>query len=55
MGVPEVWVLSPEAQTVEVLLLQDGRLTTTALLREATVTPILFPEVTIDITAIWPK
>jgi Uma2 family endonuclease len=55
IGVPEVWVLSPKAQTVEVLLLKDGRLTTTTLLREGQLTPTCFPEAAIDVSAIWPK
>jgi Uma2 family endonuclease len=55
LGVPEVWVASPEAQTVEVLLLQDGRLVTTSLLREGQLKPTRFPEASVDIAAIWPK
>ncbi|HTW67125.1 MAG TPA: Uma2 family endonuclease [Bryobacteraceae bacterium] len=55
LGVPEVWVLSPEAQTVEVLLLSEGHLTTTSLLREGQLTPTRFPEASIGISAIWTK
>jgi Uma2 family endonuclease len=55
LGVPEVWVVSPEAQTVEILLLQDGRLATTSLLRQGELKPTRFPEAAIDISAIWPK
>jgi Uma2 family endonuclease len=55
LGVPEVWVVSPEAQTVEILLLQDGRLATTTLLREGQLKPTHFPDAAVDIAAIWPK
>ncbi len=52
LGVPEVWVVSPEAQTVEVM---DGGLRTTALLREGQLKPSHFPGVAVEISAIWPK
>jgi Uma2 family endonuclease len=55
LGVPEVWVVSPEAQTVEVLSLKDGRLSTTALLREGELRPLHLPGVSVDIAAIWPR
>jgi Uma2 family endonuclease len=54
LGVPEVWVVSPEAQTVEVMLLKDGRLSTSALLREGQLRPAHFPEASITIETIWP-
>jgi Uma2 family endonuclease len=41
LGVPEVWVVLPEAQTVEVLL---GHLKPTG-----------FPEAVVDIASLWPK
>jgi Uma2 family endonuclease len=55
LGVPEVWVVSPEAQTVEVMLLNDGRLSTSALLREGRLKPAHFPGAVVDIASIWPK
>ena len=55
LGVPEVWVVSPEAQTVEVMLLKDGRLITSALLREGQLKPAHFAGAVVDIESIWPK
>jgi len=55
LGVPEVWVVSPAAKTVEVLLLKDGRLTANAPLREGSLQPKHFPGVAVDIASIWPE
>jgi Uma2 family endonuclease len=54
LGVPEVWIASPEARTVEVLLLAEGRLRTAAILAEGMLKPNHFPDVQIDIARIWP-
>ena len=55
LGVPEVWVVSPEAQTVEVLLLKDGKLATASIARDGRLTPSQFPDASIDLAGIWPK
>jgi Uma2 family endonuclease len=44
LGVPEVWVISPEARTVEV----NGRLA------HGVLTPQLFPSVAVEIARMWP-
>ena len=54
LGVPEVWVVSPEARTVEILYLENGLFRTAQILAQGTLTPKLFPQVNVDIAAIWP-
>jgi Uma2 family endonuclease len=54
IGTPEVWVISPEAKTVEILLLEEGRLRRSTILAEGALKPVHFPGVEIDIAAIWP-
>jgi len=54
IGTPEVWVISPEAKTVEILVLEDARLHRSAILAEGVLKPVRFPGVEINIADIWP-
>jgi len=54
LRVPEVWVLSPEARTVEDLQLLDGKLRTAQVMAQGQLSPKLFPGVAVDVSSIWP-
>jgi Uma2 family endonuclease len=55
LGAPEVWVVSPEALTFEVMLLGNGALRTESILREGILRPTRFPEVALDTASVWPQ
>jgi Uma2 family endonuclease len=54
IGTKEVWLVSPEAATVEVLQLREGKLHRMAIQAEGILKPKHFPSVEIDISEIWP-
>jgi Uma2 family endonuclease len=54
IGVPEVWVISPEARSIEVLYLEDNHFRSSQVLTDGTLTPKLFPHVKVEIAKIWP-
>ena len=51
----EVWLVSPEAATVEILYLEQGKPRSAAVLTEGILKPKHFPFIQIEIAAIWPK
>lgn len=55
LGVPELWVQSPEARSVEIMQLSPGRrLETVNLVNQGQVRPKLFPNAAVDVASIWP-
>jgi Uma2 family endonuclease len=54
LGIPEMWVVSPEARTVEVLYLESGFLRSAQILAQGVLEPKHFPNVQIQIAEIWP-
>ena len=54
IGVPEFWILSPEARNIEVLQLQDGKLCTTLIVNAGQLRPLRFPETVVDVASVWP-
>jgi Uma2 family endonuclease len=55
IGVPEAWLISPEAQLLEILLLRDGKLVLDKIIAEGEIRPTRFPDVGIPIAEIWPE
>ena len=55
LRVPEVWIVSPEAETVEVRQLREGRLERVAIVADGNLEPIRFPGVSIPVSALWPE
>jgi Uma2 family endonuclease len=55
IGVPELWILSPESQSIEVLQLQDGKLVRTHWVAEGQLRPLRFPDAVVDVASIWPE
>jgi Uma2 family endonuclease len=55
IGVPEAWLFSPQAESIEVRLLRNGKLERTAILVDGELRPIRFPDISIRVPDIWPK
>jgi Uma2 family endonuclease len=54
MGVPELWIISPEAQTIEVIHLENGKPITHGVVTQGQLSPRRFPAVEVEVSSIWP-
>jgi Uma2 family endonuclease len=54
IGVPEAWLVSPEARSVEIRLLAEGRLAVSEVLVSGDLHPVRFPQVAVGVPAIYP-
>ena len=55
LGVPEAWIVSPEAETVEIRELREGQLERIAIVAEGVLLSKRFPGVSIPVSALWPE
>src|SRR5579864_4506137 len=55
IGVPELWIVCPDAQTIEVLLLEKDKLATQAVLTQGQLSLQRFPGVTVEVSSVWPE
>jgi Uma2 family endonuclease len=55
INVPEAWLVSPEAQLVEVLLLKDGKLVVDRIVGAGELRPTRFPDIALSVAEIWPE
>lgn len=54
LGVAEAWIISPEAETVEIRQLRHGRLDRIAIIAEGNLEPARFLGVSIPVLSLWP-
>jgi len=55
LRVAEAWIVSPEAETVEIRKLREGRLDRIAIVADGNLQPERFPGVSMPIASLWPE
>jgi Uma2 family endonuclease len=55
LDVTEAWIISPEAETVEIRQLRERRLERIAIVADGSLQPARFPGVSIPVASLWPE